>query len=200
MNIISEIDFHKMKRRWAIGEVNSQFFYCKDPTVRKETLAWLKSGDPIKEEKGIKRHHKSRGINYINTIPPDTKWFLAYLPITESEFRKFRTILSKKNKGWNLYSGGSYLFLDAVNYLIKNPDADPRIKSIINKFQYQYIELTGITFISRNNKGPYIIAEGTARLVAIYYHCILNKVKIFENNAIEVVLGVSKTKWHWSPI
>ncbi|MBA7651244.1 hypothetical protein ES703_59061 [subsurface metagenome] len=200
MNIISEIDFHEMKRRWAIGEVKSHFFYCNDPPVQEETLVWLKSGDPIKEEKGIRRHLITRGRNYINTIPQDTKWFLAYLPITESEFRKLRTILSKKNKGWNLYSGGSYLFLDAVNYLIKNSDADPRVKSIINEFQDQYIELTGITFISRNNKGPYIIAEGTARLVAIYYHCILNKVKIFENNAIEVAVGVSKTKWCWSPV
>ena len=196
MNIISEIDFHEMKRRWAIGEVKSRFFYCNDPPVQEKTLSLLKSRDRVKEAEGIRRHHKTRG-KYINTIPPDTKWFLAYLPITESEFRKFRTI---KDKGWNLYSSGSYLFLDAVNYLIKNPAADPRVKSIINEFQDQYIELTGITFISRNKKGPYIIAEGTARLVAIYYHCIRNKVKIFENNAIEVVLGVSKTKWHWLPI
>lgn len=197
MNIISEIDFHEMKKRWAIGEVKSQFFCLKDQTLREETLSLLKSGDPIKEEKGIKRHHISRG-HFINSIPSDTKWFLASLPIIEDDFSQFRTI--KDNNGWNLYSSGSYLFLDAVNYLIKNPVADPRVKSIINEFQDQYIELTGITFISRNKKGPYIIAEGTARLVAIYYHCIRNRVKIFENNAIEVVLGVSKTKWHWSPI
>lgn len=186
-----------MTKRWAIGEVKSQFFYCDDPAVQEETFLLLKSGDPIKEEKGIKRHHICRGY-FINSIPSDTKWFLASILIIEDEFSQLRTI--KDNNGWNKYSSGSYLFCDAANYLIKNPDVDQRIKSIINRLRDRNIEFTGITFISEKKKKPYIIAEGTARLVAIYYHCILNKVKIFENNAIEVVLGVSKTKWRWSSV
>ncbi|MGB3346122.1 MAG: hypothetical protein WBA71_02545 [Candidatus Humimicrobiia bacterium] len=197
MNIISEISRHEMTRRWAIGEVNSQFFCFKDQTMREETLAWLKSGDPIKEENGIKRHHVCRG-HFINSIPLDTRWFLASLPIVEDEFNKLRTI--KDNNGWNKYSSGSYLFCDAANYLIKNLDVDQRIKSIINRPRDRNIESTGITLISKNKKGPYIIAEGTARLVAIYYHCILKGIKLFENNTIEVVVGVSKTKWCWSPV
>ena len=197
MNIISEINRHEMTRRWAIGEVKSQFFYCDDPAVQEETLLLLKSRDPIKEEKGIKRHHICRG-HFINSIPSDTKWFLASLPIIEDEFSQFRTI--KDNNGWNKYSSGSYLFCDAANYLIKNPDVDQRLKSIINRLKDRNIEFTGITFISEKKKKPYIIAEGTARLVAIYYHCILKSIKLFENNTIEVVVGVSKTKWCWSPV
>ncbi len=198
MNIILEIDSHEMKRRWAIGEVYSKFFYCKDPAVRKETLSLLESGDPIKEKEGVRRHHKTRGRNYINTIPSDTKWFLASLPIIESEFRKFKTI--KENNRWGKYSSGTYRFCDAANYLIKNPCEDLRVKSIIKKLKDRKVEMRGITFISEIKNGSYyIIAEGTARLVAIYYHCILNGVKLFEDNTIEVVLGVSKTKWRYSP-
>lgn len=197
MNIISEIERHEMERRWAIGEVYSKIFHSEDPVLRKETLALLESGDRIKEEEGIRRHQcRNRGI-YINSIPQDTEWFLASLPIIESEFRKFKTI---KDKNWYKYSDESYLFLDAANHLIKNPCEDTRVTSIIEKLIDRKVEMMGITFISEIKNGSYyIIAEGTARLVAIYYHCILNGVKLFEDNTIEVVLGVSKTKWRYSP-
>lgn len=200
MNIISEINRHEALRLWAIGEVNSQFFcrcYGNDPELREQTLALLTSGDPIKEAEGIRRHQCARAP-LLCTIPWDTKWFLASFHVVEDEFEGLRTI--RDNKKWNEYSSGSYLFCDAANYLIRNLDADQRISSIIRGLPDGSVNLTGITFISQAKEGPYIIAEGTARLVAIYYHGIYRGVELFENNAIEVALGISGTKWYWSPL
>lgn len=183
-----------------MGEVNSDFFYCHDPVIRKETLSLLKSGDANEEKKGIERHQLTRKI-FIDTIPSDTKWFIASLSINEDEFRRLRTI--KDHNGWNRYSRGTYLLVDAVNYLIENPCIDPRVWSIIQRFPELIKDkdnMIGLTFLSETKEGPYIITEGTARLVAIYYHCIVNKVKLFEDNAIEVVLGVSRIKWDFSPL
>ena len=197
MNIISEIDRHEALRRWAIGEVKSQFFYSKDPAIQEETLSLLKSGDPSKEAKGIKRHHQKRGC-FIGSIPADTKWSLASFRVVENEFQGLRTI---RDKGWKRFSSGSYLLCDAANYLIKNPCEDrQRVQSIIRELRHGNVNLTGITLWSMTKEGPYTIAEGTARLVAIYYLCILQGLKLFENNTAEVVVGISKTKWCWSPV
>lgn len=197
MNIISEIDRHEALRRWAIGEVKSRFFYSKDPAIQEETLSLLRSGDRSKEAEGIRRHHKTRG-SFIGSIPADTKWFLASFDVVENEFQGLRTI--EDNKLWKKYSGGSYLLRDAANCLIKNPWEDPRVCPIILGLPDGYVDLTGITLWSMGKEGPYIIAEGTARLVAIYYHCIHKGIELFENNAVEVSLGISKTKWYWSPV
>ena len=199
MNIIAKIDRHEALRRWAIGEVNSEFFCCKNPAIREETLSLLKSGDRDKEAEGIRRHQKTRG-SFIRSIPADTEWSLASFHVVESEFRGLRTI--RDNNRWNEYSSGSYLLCDAANYLIKNPYEDrQRVQPIIRELPHGDVNLTGITLWSMTKEGPYIIAEGTARLVAIYYHCILKGLKLFENNTIEVVVGISKTKWRpWSPV
>ena len=200
MNIISEIDCHEALKRWAIGEVNPDFFcrcYGYDPELREQTLALLTSGDPIKEAEGIRRHQCARAP-LVCRIPWDAKWFLGSLHVIEDEFEGLRTI--RDNNLWKKYSGGSYLLCDAANYLIKNPCEDPRISAIIRGLPDGRVNLTGITFISQAKEGPYIIAEGTARLVAIYYHCIYKGVELYENNAIEVALGISETKWYWSPV
>lgn len=200
MNIISEIDRHEALRRWAIGEVNSEYFcrsYGSDPALREQTLVLLKSGNPIKEAEGIRRHQCIRAP-LICRIPWDTRWFLASLNVIEDEFQGLRTI--RDNNKWNEYSSGTYMFCVAANYLIRNPGADQRISSIISGLPDGNVCLTGITLISDAKEGPYTIAEGTARLVAIYYHCIFKGTKLFANNAMEVSLGVSKTKWYWSPV
>ena len=194
---MAEIDRHESLRRWAIGEVNSEFFCCKNPDIREETLSRLKSGERDKEAEGIRRHQKTRG-SFIGSIPADTEWFLASFHVVEDEFQGLRTI--RDNNLWKKYSGGSYLLCDAANYLIKNPYEDRRVSSIIRELPHGNVDLTGITLWSMTKEGPYIIAEGTARLVAIYYHCIHKGVEFFENNAIEVALGISKTKWCWSPV
>lgn len=197
MNIISEIDRHEALRRWAIGEVKSQFFYSQNPDIQEETLLLLKSGDRDKEAEGIRRHHKKRGC-YIGSIPADTKWSSTSFDVVEDKFQGLRTI--RDNNKWNEYSSGTYLFCVAANYLIRNPGADQRISSIIRGLPDGNVCLTGITLISDAKEGAYTIAEGTARLVAIYYHCIFKGTKLFANNAIEVSLGISKTKWYWSPV
>jgi hypothetical protein len=200
MNIISPIDHHGALKRWAIGEVNSQFFcrcYGYDPEFRQQTLALLKSGDPIKEAEGIRRHYKTRA-SFIGSIPADTEWFLASFHVIDNEFQGLRTI---RDPGWEKHSGGSYLLCEAAENLIANPCEDPRLFPIILGLPDGNVNLTGITLWSMTKEGPYIIAEGTARLVAIYYHCIHRGIELFENNAIEVVVGVSRTKWRpWSPI
>lgn len=187
MEIISETDLHEMKRRWARGEVNSHFFKPPNESVREKTRLLLESGNQTKEREGIETwfRYSNRG-ELVYSAPKGAGWYIASLPIDENDFKSIRTM---KYPGWERKTNGSYFLRDAVNC------PNQRQEQIDSKTC-----LTGITFIAETKEGPYVIMEGHHRLLAIYYHCFLNRAKLLENIALEVVLGVSTTKWHYSSI
>ena len=74
-----------MARRFAIGEVHSQFFFTPDESITKETLSFLTSGDHELECRGIEQHWKTRE-GFVKSLPIDTAWNLAKLKLSEEEF------------------------------------------------------------------------------------------------------------------
>lgn len=183
-----------MKRRFVIGEVNSGFF-VGTRSEKIETLSLLKSGDPIKEKEGINRHQNRTA--YFNSLPNDTRWYVSTLPIDKSQFDELWTL--KGVEEWMKYTNSSYKLCDAAKFLNENPNEDERVGSIISALETNHIELTGITFMAQAEDGPFVIVEGTGRLVAIYCKYIIKGISDFENNEIDVVVGLSKKNWYFWP-
>ncbi len=194
MNIVENITEHEMDRRFAIGEVHSQFFFSPDESIIQETLSFLTSGDHELERRGIQRHWRSRG-GFVNSLPEDTEWSLAKLRLTENEFVQLHTV---NVNGWVSYTSGSLRLIDAAIFLQANPSRDPRVSAIISAFNQGQFEICGITFFGQTIEGPFTIVEGTARLVALYLNCVQKNTSPLCMEEIEVVLGLSHSNWHFS--
>jgi hypothetical protein len=194
MIILREIDRHEMARRFAIGEVNSGFFFSPDETDRKKTLQLLTSGDHDLERLRIQRHQRTRG-GFIDSLPRDTEWHLAKLPMSADEFELLRTV---NVDGWVKYTNGSLRLIDAAIFLEANPEADPRVTEIISACKQGRIELCGITLFGRTTDGPLTVVEGTARLVSLYLTCAKQRSCPLSLEDVEIALGLSETRWSFS--
>jgi len=194
MIILRKIDIHEMARRFAIGEVNSEFFFSQDEIFKKKTLQLLTSGDYNLECLGIQNHQKTRG-SFVDSLPGDTKWFLAKLRMSEDEFEQLRTI---KDDGWVKYTNGSLRLIDAAIFLAANPEADARVTRVIGACKQGSIELCGITLFGRTANGPLTIVEGTARLVSLYLTNIKQQSCPHRLEEIEIALGLSEANWSFS--
>jgi hypothetical protein len=180
MNILHEVSFHEVLKRWAIGEIESDFFR-RSGFNKEEFLSYLKHDD----KRGIIPLLCYRRFLITSSLQ-NRKWFLGVLPINKVEFSSFKTM----KPDWEKLSKNTYNFCVAA----ENPDTiNSRIRGIINNM-YGNVEWMGITFIAQSEKGPYTIVEGYGRLVALYHYYIKNN-NVFPNNGIEVMVGVSSTKW-----
>jgi hypothetical protein len=120
--------------------------------------------------------------------------------INENEFALLRTIKSDRpGEGWEKYSHGSYLLRDSAQYLLADPDEDKRVTSLVHKMRNGAVEMRGITLLAHSKGGPYTVAEGNARLIAVYINCIVNDLRLGDGDSIEVILGISSNRWIWSP-
>jgi hypothetical protein len=194
MNIKENITKHEMARRFAMGEVRSQFFFSQEEENKEETLHFLNSDNFNFERLGIQRHWKSRG-NFVNSLPEDTEWSLAKLRLSEDEFVRLHTV---NVDGWVSYTSGSLRLVDAAFFLQANPERDPRVSAIISACNQGQLEICGITLLGRTIEGPFTIVEGTARLVALYLNCVQKNTSPLCMEEIEVVLGLSHSNWHFS--
>ena len=194
MRIVSEISAHEMARRFAIGEVTSQFFASGDHRYREETLAFLASGDKGLELEGIRRHHKTRG-SFVKSIPPSTRWHIARLELSMDEFQRLNTI---RDTGWIDLTNSTLKLVDVAQLMEKDPGRDPRLAEVITACKRGRLELRGITLFGQTEEGSLTIVEGTARLVALYLACVLRKASPHCAQNVEVVLGISDTTWRWS--
>lgn len=194
MKIIRGITAHEMARRFAIGEIRSQFLLAPDKEYRDETLRFLTSGNPDFELEGIRRHQLTRG-EFVNSIPRDTNWHLALLSLSNDEFARLRTI---NRDGWRTYSNGTLRLVDAATYLREDPSRDTRVAKIITACQWGTLEMLGITLFAQTVQGPYTIVEGTGRLVVLYLCCILSTSSLICTDEVEVILGISSTHWQFS--
>ncbi len=194
MRIIRGISAHEMARRFAIGEINSNFFHSKDEPYKQETVRLLTSGDPTREVQGIQRHWQTRRA-FVNSLPGDTQWNLARLDLAKDEFARLETI---RDTGWINYTGGSLKLVEAANSLQLNPNRDPRVAAIVSACKQGKLDLRGITLLGQTDVGPFTIVEGSARLVALYLCCVLSTSSPICANDIEVVVGLSPTRWSWS--
>jgi hypothetical protein len=194
MKIIREITYREMLRRFAIGETYSNFYNPPNNEYREESLRLLKSGEQIKENEGIKRVLMGREP-LIKSFPQDTKWYLAVLPITIDFFSAIKTI---NDSGWVGHSGGSQKLIDAAINLRDKTRNDARVDAIVSAFKQGKVEMQGITLVAESKKGPFTVAEGNGRLVAVYLCCIDGKNDSICENEIEFVLGTTTSRWCFS--
>lgn len=194
MIILRKIDRHEMARRFAIGEVNSGFFFSRDEIDKKKTLQLLTSGDYNLECLGIDNHRRTRG-HFVDSLPRDTGWYLAKLRMSEDEFEQLRTV---NVDGWVRYTNGSLRLIDAAIFLEANPEADSRVAEVIGACKQGRIELCGITLFGRTTDGPLTVVEGTARLVTLYLTHVKQRScpPILED--VEIALGLSEVNWSFS--
>jgi len=180
-----------MERRFAIGEVYS-YYFCPDELYRKETLNFLTSGDYALERLGIQRHWEWSRRDFVNSLPNDTEWSLAQLRLSEDEFARLRTV---NDGGWISYTDGSLRLVDAAIFLQANVHVDQRVAAVISACNQGQCEMCGITLFGHTLEGQLTIVEGHSRLVALYLNSVQKQSTTLCTEEIEVVLGISCSKW-----
>jgi hypothetical protein len=181
---LEDISFHEALRRFAIGEVHSQFYAVDSASHRKETMDFLVSGNEQHERVGIDRALQRRRP-LIGALPPGIHWFLGTLILSPALFERLLTIPDPE---WKRRSGGSCQLVAAAKFLSDHPGADPRVTSISVALSLGAVEMTGITLLAREPSGPFTVVEGTGRLIALYWAQNAPSVAM---TRIQVVLGLA---------
>lgn len=186
MKLIEKIDRHEVLRRWALGEVYSQFFnpVCEDN--RQETLALLLSGSHYLESEGIDNVLEfKQGL--VDSISLYINWYRAHLEINKSDLDMVYTL---QLPGWERNTKGSFLIADAARNIQEVPYIDKRVTGIYNALKNKKVKLEGITLLAVDKIGPYVAVEGTGRLTSIYIAQQLEHLDLIDNNLVEVTLGL----------
>jgi hypothetical protein len=136
----------------------------------------------------------------VKSLPADTEWSIAKLCLSENEFAQLRTVNEHTVNvdGWVKYTNGSFELIAAAIYLQANPDCDQRVSAIISAFNQGQFQFCGITLLGQTLKEPFTIVEGTARLVVLYLNCVQKNTSPLCMDEIEIVLGLSPSKWRFS--
>jgi hypothetical protein len=193
MNVQSDTSWHEMRRRWVLGELESNDFGIA-PEERAGTRRLLDSGVLAMEHEGVLRHR--RRIDYWNSFPSDTQWRIAQFESTESEFLRLKTI---QESGWATLTNGSFRLVDAAANVENGSRVDRRVFGAISACRRGELNLMGITLHSTRGSDIYTVIEGTARLVALYLCWVKNSQTPRSEAGIEVVWGISETPWKWPP-
>lgn len=186
MKLLQKIDRHEMLRRWAAGEVYSEFFRPEYEALRGETLALLNSGSRYLESEGIASVLEYKQV-LVDSLSLYIHWYSALLEINKSDLDLVYTL---QLPGWEKHTGGSYLVADAARNLHDRPELDPRITSIYEALNHKTAVLSGITLLAVDRVGPYVAVEGTGRLTAIYMAQQLEQRGLLPDNQVEVTLGL----------
>ncbi|MCX2477776.1 hypothetical protein OQY15_01665 [Pedobacter sp. MC2016-15] len=186
MKLLEKIDRHEVLRRWAVGEVYSEFFNPAFESTRQETLTMLLSGSHYLEKEGISNVLElKQGL--VDSISLYINWYRALLELKKSDLDLVYTL---QLPGWKRNTDGSYLISDAARNLNKLPYLDARVSGIYRALKNQDVKLEGITLLAVDKVGPYVAVEGTGRLTSIYMIHALDHLEISENNEVEVTLGL----------
>lgn len=186
MKLIEKIDRHEVLRRWAVGEVYSQFFNPLYESNREETLAKLLSGSHYLEKEGIQSVLElKQGL--VDSISLHINWYRAYLEISKSDLDLVYTL---QLPGWERNTEGSFLVADAARNIQKLPYLDSRVTGIYRALKNKEVKLEGITLLAVDKIGPYVAVEGTGRLTSIYIAQQIDHLDIMDNNQVEITLGL----------
>lgn len=186
MKLIEKIDRHEVLRRWAVGEVYSEFFNPIYESNRQETLNMLLSGERYLEQEGIDNVLElKQGL--VDSISLYINWYRALLEINRSDLDMVYTL---QLPGWERNTEGSYLIADAAKNIYDVPFLDPRVTGIFRGLKNNEVKLEGITLLAVDKIGPYVAVEGTGRLTSIYMAQQLEHLDLFANNQLEVTLGI----------
>lgn len=191
LRVLRRQSFHEVQRRWALGELQSQFFPSDDREVIAETRGLLESPRRVDQETGLARHRVTRG-EYIRSLPADTEWSIARLDCGDPGIGRFRTI---DVPGWRRLTGGTLLVADAARAIAETPGLDPRVEGIWESLESDRFESIGLTLIGRGGAGPFTVVEGTGRLVSVYGSRLRGTLPPGLGTHLEVALGLSETRW-----
>jgi hypothetical protein len=186
MKLIEKIDRHEVLRRWAVGEVYSQFFNPLYESNREETLAFLLSGNHYLEREGIDNVLElKQGL--VDSISLHINWYKASLELNKSDLDLVYTL---QLPGWERNTEGSFLIADAARKIQQVPHLDPRVTSIYRALKNKEVKMEGITLLAVDRIGPYVAVEGTGRLTSIYMTQYLDHLKLLDKDEVEVTLGI----------
>lgn len=184
-----------MKRLFCIGEINSSFYQPPSQECRLRTQALLESESTTDWEEGIKQFVYRHG--FFCSLPENTKWCTAELPLSDREFKKLRTVCECDcSGGWCRYTERSHLLVHAAERLKKGEISDPRLEQVLASITSGNVETRGITLIAQSECGPYTIVEGHARLLALYLSRVDDRIS---PGTLAITLGLSQDKWRFSP-
>ena len=186
MKLIEKIDRHEVLRRWAVGEVYSEFFNPVYESNRQETLAMLLSGNPYQEKEGI-NHVLELKQGLVDSISLYINWYKAILELNKSDLDMVYTL---QLPGWERNTEGSYLIADAARNIRKVPYLDTRVTGIYRALKNKAVKMEGITLLAVDKVGPYVAVEGTGRLTSIYIAQQLEHMDLLANNQVEITLGL----------
>ena len=186
MKLVRPITKHEMLRKWAIGELDSQFFNPSGKEQKEETLAMLTSEVISEEVEGINLV-LSLKQDLVASLPPDLKWYIAMLTLNKKEMDLIYTM---QGEGWEQYSKGSYQLSSAARNLNNHTFRDERIENIINALRNNSIELSGITLVAEGIQGPYFAIEGNGRLTGLYILNLLEENSESLYGEIAITLGI----------
>jgi hypothetical protein len=186
MKLIEKIDRHEVLRRWAVGEVYSEFFNPLYESTREETLGMLLSGSKYLEKEGINNVLElKQGL--VDSISLYINWYRAKLELNKSDLDMVYTL---QLPGWERSTDGSFLISDAARNINEVPYRDRRVTCIYNALKDKKVKLEGITLLAVDKVGPYVAVEGTGRLTSIYIAQQLNHLDLMDKNEVEVTLGL----------
>ncbi|CAM4405909.1 hypothetical protein SAMN06265348_11792 [Pedobacter westerhofensis] len=186
MKLIEKINRHEVLRRWAVGEVYSEFFNPVYESSRQETLTMLLSGSHYLEKEGID-HVLELKQGLVDSISLYINWYRAILELNKSDLDMVYTL---QLPGWRRNTDGSYLISDAARNISQVPHLDSRVTGIYRALKNKEVKLEGITLLAVDKVGPYVAVEGTGRLTSIYMAQQLDHLDIMDNNEVEVTLGL----------
>jgi len=186
MKLIEKINRHEVLRRWAVGEVYSEFFNPLYDAAREETLTMLLSGNNYLEQEGIDNVLELKQ-SLVDSISRHINWYKALLEINKSDLDMIYTL---QLPGWERNTDGSYLVADAARKIHDLPNLDKRVTGIYKGLKNNEVKLVGITLLAVDRVGPYVAVEGTGRLTGIYMAQQLEHLDLIEDNQIEVTLGL----------
>ncbi|WP_442587763.1 hypothetical protein ACSBL2_17095 [Pedobacter sp. AW31-3R] len=186
MKIIERIDRHEVLKRWAIGEVYSEFFNPAYEFYRADTLAKLQSGSRYLESEGIELVLELKQV-LVDSLSQYIKWHKAILEINKSDLDMIYTL---QLPGWERNTNGSFLIADAARNIHHFPNLDKRVSGIYQALKKNEVKLEGITLLAVDKIGPYVAVEGNGRLTGIYMAQQLSQLHLIPDNQIEITLGL----------
>jgi len=186
MKLIEKIDRHEVLRRWAVGEVYSEFYRPLYNSGREETMDMLLSGNHYLEKEGIAQVLEFKQ-NLVDSMSLHIKWYSALLEINKSDLDLVYTL---QLPGWQRNTAGTFLVADAARNIRDIPFLDSRVTEIYGSLKNKEVKLQGITLLAVDKVGPYVVVEGTGRLTSIYMAQQLDRLDLIKDNQIEIALGL----------
>ena len=189
MELRSETTQLEMERRWALGELDSpRFWILRRGAEQRALLRRILSQEEEDQYPWALSDFRQIRSNLLKAFPRSTRWHLAELRVSREEFEP---LLALNDPDWVRLTGGTFLMVDAANGIQAGTVSDERTEIVVSHVRgHRDIPTGGITLFGHSEQGPFVVFEGSARLVALYTVHVIDGTPI-ERPSFEVVVGLS---------